>query len=160
MAPPDPIVEILVGLVGLVVTIFVHGAGLRIINRSFSGRWGQITPSTPHWRVNLFLAGIVAALSLTHFVETLIWAVPISTTGMIPEMRDSYFFVLQSYTTLGAGDVALPERWRLIGPIIAMSGLFTFSWTAGMLVSVMTEFSKLDRARAEKRGGGGAAPPG
>ena len=34
-----------------------------------------------------------------------------------------------------------------------MSGLFTFSWTAGVLVSVMNEFGKLDRARAARRKG-------
>ena len=113
----------------------------------------NVTAQTPLWRVNLILAVTIAALSVTHFAETLIWAVPISTTGMIPEMRDSYYFVLESYTTLGAGDVELPEQWRLIGPIIAMSGLFTFSWTAGVLVSVMNEFGKLDRARAARRKG-------
>ena len=41
-------------------------------------------------------------------------------------MRDSYYFVLESYTTLGEGTVSLPDRWRLIGSIMAMSGLFTF----------------------------------
>jgi hypothetical protein len=69
--------------------------------------------------------------------------------GLIPSMRDSYYFVLESYTTLGEGAVGLPDRWRLIGPIIAMSGLFTFGWTGSVLVSVMTEFGKFDRARAE-----------
>ena len=53
--------------------------------------------------MNLLLAVTIAALSVTHFAETLIWAVPISTTGMIPTMRDSYYFVLESYTTLGRG---------------------------------------------------------
>jgi len=152
-AAPEPFVEIVVGMIGLIVIIFVHGACLRLINGNFNGRWVNVTSTTARWRANLILAVTIAALSLTHFAETLIWAFPISRTGMIPEMRDSYFFVLQSYTTLGAGDVALPEKWRLIGPIIAMSGLFTFSWTAGVLVSVMNEFGKLDRARAnlEKR---------
>jgi hypothetical protein len=56
--------------------------------------------------------------------------------------------VLESYTTLGEGSVELPERWRLIGPIIAISGLFTFGWTGSLLVSIMTDFNKLDRDRA------------
>lgn len=58
--------------------------------------------------------------------------------------------MLESYTTLGEGSVTLPERWRLIGPIIAMSGLFTFGWTGSVLVNVMTEFGKLDRGQARK----------
>ena len=69
---------------------------------------------------------------------------------MIPSMRDSYYFVLESYTTLGEGTVQLPEPWRLIGPIIAMSGLFTFGWTGSVLVSIMTELGRLDRSRARR----------
>ena len=98
------------------------------------------------------LATAIAALSLLHFLETLLWAVPIQAPGMIPSLRDSYYFVLESYTTLGEGTVQLPDQWRLIGPIIAMSGLFTFGWTGSVLVSIMTEFGKLDRSRARRAG--------
>ena len=100
---------------------------------------------------------------MLHFLETLLWAVPIQATGLIPEMRDSYYFVLESYTTLGEGPVNLPEQWRLIGPIIAMSGLFTFGWTGSVLVSIMTEFGRLDRSRARseksEKDAAGSDPP-
>jgi hypothetical protein len=69
---------------------------------------------------------------------------------MLPSLRDSYFFVLESYTTLGGGSVELPDHWRLLGPMIGMSGMFTFSWTVSVLVTVMNEFGKLDRTRATK----------
>ena len=45
-AAPEPFVEILVGMIGLIVIIFVHGACLRVINRNFSGRWVQVTAET------------------------------------------------------------------------------------------------------------------
>ena len=100
---------------------------------------------------------VIGSLTLLHLVETLIWAVPLHLLGICPNLRDSYYYVLESYTTLGEGNVALPDRWRLIGPIIAMSGLFTFGWTGSVLVSIMTDFGKLDRSRAsgdaEKRPG-------
>ncbi len=37
--------------------------------------------------------------------------------------------------------------------MIAMSGLFTFGWTGSVLVSIMTDFAKLDRSRASGRRG-------
>jgi hypothetical protein len=89
-AAPDPLVEMLVGTIGLIVIIFVHGMSLRIINRRFSEHWVHVSTATPRWRVNLVLAVTIAGLSVTHFAETLLWAVPISATGMIPHMRDSY----------------------------------------------------------------------
>ena len=158
-AAPEPFLEVLVGTLGLIVIIFVHGASIRMINRRFSERWVHVTARTPHWRVNLLLAATIAALSVAHFAETLLWAIPISATGMIPSMRDSYYFVLESYTTLGEGSVGLPDRWRLVGPIIAMSGLFTFGWTGSVLVSIMTDFNKLDRSRAARQQGEAAREP-
>ena len=150
LSAPDPVLEIVLGTITLVVIIFVHGTGIRTINQRFSQSWVLMNPATPHWRINLLLALTIRALAALHFTETLLWAIPLSAFGLIPSMRDSYYYVLQSYTTLGEGSVSLPDRWRLIGPIIAMSGLFTFGWTGSVLVSIMTEFGKLDRVRARQ----------
>ena len=146
-----PVLEIILGTLGMILVIFVHGTGIRIINQRFSESWIRVNETTSHWRINVLLAFTIGSLAALHFLETLFWAVPVSASGLIPSMRDSYYFVLQSYTTLGEGDVSLPDQWRLIGPIIAMSGLFTFGWTGSVLVNIMTEFGKADRMRAEQR---------
>jgi hypothetical protein len=150
LSAPNPVLEIVIGTLVLIAIIFVHGIGIRTINQRFSQSWVHVNDFTPHWRINLLLAVTIGSLAALHFAETLLWAGPISLMGLIPSMRDSYYFVLDSYTTLGEGTVRPPDPWRLIGPIIAMSGLFTFGWTVGVLVSIMTEFGKLDRGRAKK----------
>ncbi|OWW04592.1 hypothetical protein ATY81_00970 [Rhizobium sp. R72] len=148
LSTPKPVLEILVGTVFLIVVIFVHGVGIRRISRQFSKSWANVTGSTPHWRLNLMLAATIAALAALHFAETLVWAVPLYMRAIIPSMRDSYYYVLENYTTLGEGNVTLPDRWRLLGPIIGMSGLFTFGWTGSVLVSIMTDFGKFDMLQA------------
>jgi hypothetical protein len=145
-----PLFEIIAGTPMLIFIIFVHGAGIRIINRRFNQGVANLHSTTRHWRIDFLLVATIAALAALHFVETLIWATPIYVGGFIPNMRDSYYYVLESYTTLGEGNISLPDKWRLIGPIIAMSGLFTFGWTGSVLVNVMSEFSKLDRARTKE----------
>jgi hypothetical protein len=150
LSNPNPVFEIFVGTLMLIVVIFVHGVGIRSISLQFSKSWANVTSDTRRWRLNLMLAVTIAALALLHFAETLIWAVPLSVRDIIPSMRDSYYYVLESYTTLGEGTVSLPDRWRLLGPIIAMSGLFTFGWTGSILVSIMTDFGKFDRLQARR----------
>ena len=150
LSAPNPLVEIALGTLALIIIIFVHGAGIRTINQRFSKAWIHVDAATPFWRLNLLLAVTIGSLAALHFAETLLWSIPLSLMGLIPSMRDSYYYVLESYTTLGEGNVSLPDRWRLIGPVIAMSGLFTFGWTSSVLVSIMTEFGKLDRMRAER----------
>jgi len=151
LSTPKPFLEIALGTLIMIVVIFVHGAGIRTINRRFSESWIHVNETTSYWRLNLLLASTIGSLAALHLAETLIWAIPLSVMGLIPSMRDSYYYVLESYTTLGEGNISLPDRWRLIGPIIAMSGLFTFGWTGSVLVSIMTEYGSLDRVRARGR---------
>ena len=146
-----PVLEIAIGTIGLVIVIVFHGTGVRLINRRYSAVWVKVDAATPHWHVNLLLMLVVTAFAVVHLVETLIWAVPIHRLGMIPDLRNAYYYVLESYTTLGEGAVSLPDQWQLIGPIIAMSGLFTFGWTGSVLVGIMTEYGQLDRSRARRR---------
>ncbi|RUU44976.1 MULTISPECIES: ion channel [unclassified Mesorhizobium] len=157
LSGPTPVLEIVVGTLFMIVIIFVHGTGIRIINQRFSKSWIRVTEATPYWRLNLLLAITIGSLAALHFAETFLWAVPLYVMGSIPSMRDSYYYVLESYTTLGEGNINLPDRWRLVGPIIAMSGLFTFGWTGSVLVSIMTEFGRLDRVRAKGPTGRGPA---
>src|SRR4051794_17929069 len=93
--------EISLGILILIIVIFVHGAGIRIINRYFSEAWVRISSDTPHWWLNLVLAVTIASLTVLHLAETLLWALPVYSMGLISNMRDSYYYVLESYTTLG-----------------------------------------------------------
>ena len=72
---------------------------------------------------------------------------PIWSSGLIPIPRDAYFFVLENYTTLGDDTVSLPKGWRLIGPVIAISGLFNFGWTASAFVNMKHDVGAMDRAQ-------------
>ena len=142
---PHPFVELFVGILFLTLNIFVHGAGVRSISQRFYRRWTKTGSNTPQWHINLIFAAVVGGFALLHLTETLVWALPIYASGAIPTFRDSYYFVLENYTTLGDDAVNLPQSWQLIGPVIAMAGLFTFGWTASVLVAIMSEFGKWDR---------------
>jgi hypothetical protein len=142
LTTPGVFTEIGLGVAYLVPIIIVHGWCLGTISTAFSRRWKTVTTHTSPWRVRFLVSMTITLLALTHFFETLLWTLPIWKMAAIPNLRDAYYFVLEAYTTLGEGVVALPHSWRLAGPIIAISGLFTFSWTGSVLVYVMTETSR------------------
>lgn len=144
----NPMIEFASGVLWLIAIIFVHGVGVRAIARRYNRRWAKVARAPGAWNVNLLFAAVIASLVVLHLVETLACAVLIANAGLIPTFRDAYYFVLESYTTLGTGIVDPPDDWRLLGPLIGVAGLFTFGWTSSLLVSVMTEISRLDRVRA------------
>jgi hypothetical protein len=142
MTEPGFFLELGNAVVVLVIVISVHGWCMAAISRSFGRRFARFNPRTPQWQVSLLMGTTIALLAMSHLFETFLWALPIWLLGLIPNIRDAYFYVLEAYTTLGEGTIALPDTWRLLGPVIAISGLFTFSWTGSVLVYVMTEIGR------------------
>jgi hypothetical protein len=133
------ITELGFGLLILVLIITVHGWCMGVVSKFFAVKFARFGQDTAQWRVSFLVGVTIALLASVHLMETLIWTLPICWLGLISGFRNTFYFVLESYTTLGAADVALPESWRLIGPMIAITGLFTFSWTGSVMVYVMTE---------------------
>lgn len=150
IAQTSPLLEVGLGIAMLIVIILIHGVGLRLVVRAFNRHWARVTADSSHWRGNLILAAAVGSLATLHMVETLVFALPLFWHGLFDSLRDSYYYVLESYTTLGEGTVALPHQWRLLGPIIAMAGLFTFGWTGSVLVSIMAQIGHVDRQQARR----------
>ncbi len=145
-----PLVELAFSTLILMCILFVHGSGTRKVNYHFASSWIHIRAQASQGRANALLAVTIFFLISLHLVETLLWAVPIWALGLIPNPRDSYYYVLESYTTLGEGAVSLPYSWRLVGPMIAMSGIFTIGWTTGILVGIMSDLRRLDADQARE----------
>ncbi|HET7716061.1 MAG TPA: two pore domain potassium channel family protein [Bauldia sp.] len=153
----DPVVELAIATLILVPVIVIHGWSLGRVSKIFSSHFALYTPHTARWRVTVLVGLTITALVVIHLVETLLWTVPLISLGILDNFRDAYYYVLEAYTTLGEGTLYLPNEWRLVGPVIAISGLFTFGWTASVLVYVMNQTGKLhaERSKAAARG---AAP--
>ncbi len=145
----NPVVELALATLILVPVIIVHGWCLGRVTKFFSGHYALYSPATPRWRPSVLTGITIATLVIVHLVETLLWTAPLIWLHILDNFRDAYYYVLEAYTTLGEGTLYLPEQWRLVGPVIAISGLFTFGWTASVLVYVMNETGKLHAARAK-----------
>ncbi|MEJ1938545.1 hypothetical protein WDZ92_50770 [Nostoc sp. NIES-2111] len=145
-----PLLELLIGLAILTVVILVHGIGVRMVYRHFTRTGEKSGHKMSAWHYNTVVSIAAASLAALHLVATMMWAWPLWWSGLIPGLRDAYFFVLENYTTLGDDTVSLPAQWRLIGPVIAISGLFNFGWTASVFVNMMHDVGTLDRAQARR----------
>jgi hypothetical protein len=155
---PNAFTELGFSILVLVVIIVLHGWGLSRVTSFFSGHFALYSAKTALWRISALTSATITLLVLLHLIETLLWTTPFFGLGVIPNFSNAYYFVLEAYTTLGEGNVLLPPTWRLAGPIIAISGLFTFGWTGSVLVYVMNEIGKLHATRSRIAARAAAAP--
>jgi voltage-gated potassium channel Kch len=91
---------------------------------------------------------LFSGIMLLHVGETTIWAAFYHRRELFPDFETSLYFSLVSYTTIGYGDVLLPQRWRLLGALEGVSGVLLCGISTAFIFAVMNAMFKA-RIRAE-----------
>ena len=148
-----PIEVLLFGGIMLVIIVLIHGAGLdRIVTRyKRKADVPRAKSFHPHLATYIF-AGAILLMLLLHITEACIWGVVLNRVGLIANLRDSIYFSANTYTTIGYGIMILPQDWRELSPIMAISGLFTFAWTTGEMFNIVHVQHDLVEELSARRG--------
>jgi hypothetical protein len=152
MQHPSPLLEILLGTLPLLGTLFIHGAGMHVVQWR-SHQHGALRRHS-RLRANAYFALMILVMLLTHLAEIALWTGTLIFLDAIPSLRDAFYYVAGTYTTLGYGEGTLPKAWRLMAPMIAISGLFAFGWTTSVLMNLVTRANAAPSADERSRDGG------
>ena len=144
----DLLPQILLGIVLCAATVVVHGvclfAPMQLASEPHtaprSKRLADIYPRA-------FVLFLVIWLMLVHFFEGVLWAWVYWGFGTIENIDEAIYFSLSSYTTLGYGDIVLPENWRILGALQGTVGLLMFGWSTALLMPVISH--QMARRRAK-----------
>lgn len=133
--------QLILALVLTGVTVICHVAGTVYAVLPASGIWSR----TRRHGVSAVwgLTRLVGALLVLHLVEILIWAGTFAVGGLLPDLETAVYFSLKSYTTVGYGDVLLPQSWRLLGPIEAAVGVLMLGLSTSVIVTAMQRLYNL-----------------
>lgn len=80
------------------------------------------------------VAFLFLMLLASHTVQVYVWAGTLFGLGAISGYETPIYFSLVSYTTLGYGDVTLPEEWRIFGAMSSVNGILAFGLSTAFLV--------------------------
>ncbi|WP_308124610.1 potassium channel family protein [Maritalea mobilis] len=119
--------QILAGLSVFLVACLLHLLVLLRLSR--------VVAATPTMRLAL-AARLFLVIAGSHTLQVALWAFLIVAFDGLPRFGDALYFSLVTYTTLGYGDVTLPEGLRIFGAISAMAGILTFGMSTALLVSL------------------------
>jgi hypothetical protein len=138
-----PAADLFLGGALLVFVVLVHAIGVRAVTTHVGRRSAAILQRPSKWRADLLMSSIVFMLLALHVVEMLIWTAALVYSDLVPNWRSAGFFAGNTYTTVGYGTFVLPNGWRMLAPIIAISGLFTFGWSGSVLVDFVRRINQL-----------------
>jgi hypothetical protein len=139
-----PMAALAIGSVMLVLVVLLHGAGIHATLVLHTRRLRRLRTGRPHLVMAVILFGWAVFLMLAlHIAGFALWAYALLFLGLVPHAYDAINFAANAYTTLGFGNVDLTNHWRIIAPIIGISGLFTFAWTTSVLANIVSAHREL-----------------
>jgi len=99
--------------------------------------WSSKPPHGPKLMVVLTLSLIWTLFMMTAAVW--LWAIALYALDVFIDFEASVYFALVAFTTLGFGDILLPQEWRLLGGMAAANGLLMFGLLTAILVETLRE---------------------
>lgn len=150
--------EISVAALIVAVCLLLHVAGLLLMAEWLLRRREYLERKGARMRYAMLLVLLFVGIMLLHVLETSMWAVFYYSRALFKDFETSLYFSLTSYTTIGYGDVLLPQRWRLLGAIEGVTGVlfcgistaFIFAVMSSMLQSRLRSFSDEEAQKAQK----------
>jgi len=141
--------EISVAALIVAVCLLLHVAGLLLMAEWLLRRREYLERKGARVRYAIVLVLLFLGIMLLHLLETSMWAIFYYSRALFNDLETSLYFSLTSYTTIGYGDVLLPQKWRLHGAIEGVTGVlfcgsasaFIFAVMSGMLQSRLRNFS-------------------
>lgn len=128
--------ELLIAFGIVAICVVIHTGGIAVSAQFLLGRFPPETLNTAA-RQTLLLIILFAMVITLHLIETGIWATFYFWNGLFQEYETALYFSLGTYSTIGYGDVVLPERWRLLGGIEGISGVLLCGLSAAFIFAVI-----------------------
>lgn len=139
--------NLLISCALVAATVAIHAAGFAWLLRIVRSPLARAAVGTGNTLRLLILVSWI--LILIHAAEIAAWEVFYFWQGCMPDFESSIYFSGVTYTTVGYGDLVLPERWRLLAPVEALMGILMSGLSAALFFAIL---NRLYGAPAERSG--------
>jgi hypothetical protein len=119
------------------VCVIMHTLGLVYLTHWLLKRKEAIQQSLGMTQFAFLLIIVFLIIMVLHVAETGIWAAFYYLRSLFPDYETALYFSLGSYTTIGYGDVVLPQKWRLLGAIEGISGVLLCGVSTAFIFAIV-----------------------
>ena len=136
----------ILGCLGLLaVTVTVHSLGLTAMLR-----WVWRSPALEDarfWPGTWLLIRVAWCLIAIHVVEITVWASFYWWQECLPDPASALYFSGVTYATIGYGDLLLPAKWRLFGPVEGLTGILMCGLSTGFFFAMVSRIYEVRTRR-------------
>jgi len=120
----------------LALTVAIHAAALSAMLPGLR----SVLPDRRFWPLTWRLLSVAWRLVLLHLAEIIVWGLFYWWQKCLPDAESSFYFSAVTYTTVGYGDLVLPQEWRLVGAVEGLTGILMCGLSTGLFFAVVSKY--------------------
>jgi hypothetical protein len=127
--------KLLVAWCLMAVCVAIHAGGV-----ASAMRWTQLHSGASRSLLSatwLFIR-LAGWMILFHLFQISVWAFLYFWKDAMPDLPSAFYFSAVTYTTTGYGDLVLPQEWRLVGGVEALTGILMCGLSTGFFFAVVS----------------------
>ena len=78
----------------------------------------------------------MSVMIVFHLLQILLWA-GFYRWNCFPSWENAFYFSAASFSTVGYGDLVLPQAWRSLGPVESVAGVLMCGLSASFLFTIV-----------------------
>jgi hypothetical protein len=124
-----------IAFVLVIITLLIHALGFSVLVRFLVK--SQSLKKTGFWEHIWLTTWLTSLLFLIHMAEIVVWGLFYFWQNCMPDIQSAIYFSGITYTTVGFGDLVLPEPWRMLAACEALSGILMCGLSTGLFFAVV-----------------------
>lgn len=135
----------------LTLTLCLQSVGVAALIEWLSGATSKNTHIFGPLRAAVVVVKSTIAIVVLHGLVILLWA-SFYRLQCFPSWELAFYFFAGTYATAAYGDVILPDRWRLLGPLESIAGVLMCGVSICLLYATITRLIDGDPRLLRTRG--------
>jgi voltage-gated potassium channel len=125
-----------VAIILVTATLCLQCAGMAVLINWARNSIERGIKTFSQWQSAVLMIRFTTAMIVLHVLEIVLWA-GFYRWRCLPTWESCFYFSATSYSTVGYGDIVLPQVWRLLGPAESVTGVLMSGISVSALFAIL-----------------------
>jgi voltage-gated potassium channel len=130
-------------IVLVTLTLVLQSAGMAALIEWAKAHLPRALHRIGPWRSGVLMVRLTTLIVCLHMLEILLWAW-FYRLYCFSTWESAFYFSATSYSTVGYGDLVLPQAWQLVGPTESITGVLMCGLSVSFLFAVVHRLVERD----------------
>lgn len=131
------LIQLLIGIIATFLSTVSAGFGYLVLESLIKHTHNWFANPPHNLKILVLFCGSVTWLLMVALANVSTWVLIFVLLDIFDTLEEAVYFAVVAFTTLGFGDILLPQEWRLLAGIAAINGLLMIGCQTAILIEVM-----------------------